>query len=154
MNLPIVYRTVLLLACSNTFMTFAWYAHLRNWGDKKWYIAALLSWGLRCLNTLLQVPAKPHWLHHHEPVAIESDAGDHHARRVRAVRVFLHASTPQAGFSMGWSLPGWRCVLHVPWVTRPVRLGWKIPSALSKARNSMTAIAGPHQNIKTLRTRF
>ena len=57
MNLPIVYRTVLLLTCSNTFMTFAWYAHLRNWGDKKWYIAALLSWGIALFEYLLQVPA-------------------------------------------------------------------------------------------------
>ena len=57
MNLSSVYRTVLLLICSNTFMTFAWYAHLRNWGDKKWYIAALLSWGLALFEYLFQVPA-------------------------------------------------------------------------------------------------
>ena len=57
MNLSIVSRTVLLLTCSNTFMTFAWYAHLRNWGDKKWYIAALLSWGIALFEYLLQVPA-------------------------------------------------------------------------------------------------
>ena len=57
MNLPIVYRTVLLLTCSNTFMTFAWYAHLRNWGDKKWYIAAVLSWGIALFEYLLMVPA-------------------------------------------------------------------------------------------------
>ena len=57
MNLPIVYRTVLLLICSNTFMTFAWYAHLRNWGDKKWYIAAVLSWGIALFEYLLMVPA-------------------------------------------------------------------------------------------------
>ena len=57
MNLPIVYRTVLLLTCSNTFMTFAWYAHLRNWGDKKWYVAAVLSWGIALFEYLLMVPA-------------------------------------------------------------------------------------------------
>jgi uncharacterized protein len=57
MNLPIVYRTVLLLTCSNTFMTFAWYAHLRNWGDKKWYIAAVLSWSIALFEYLLMVPA-------------------------------------------------------------------------------------------------
>ena len=57
MNLPSVYRTVLLLICSNTFMTFAWYALLRNWGDKKWYIAAVLSWSIALFEYLLMVPA-------------------------------------------------------------------------------------------------
>ena len=41
---PIV--TVLLLIASNVFMTFAWYAHLRNLSDRPWYIAAVLSWGI------------------------------------------------------------------------------------------------------------
>jgi uncharacterized protein (DUF486 family) len=38
-------------------MTFAWYSHLRNWNDKKWYIAALLSWGIAFFEYLFQVPA-------------------------------------------------------------------------------------------------
>jgi uncharacterized protein len=31
--MSVVLRTVLLLTCSNAFMTFAWYAHLRNLRD-------------------------------------------------------------------------------------------------------------------------
>jgi uncharacterized protein (DUF486 family) len=50
-------RTILLLAASNVFMTFAWYAHLRNLSDRKWYIAALASWGIALFEYLLQVPA-------------------------------------------------------------------------------------------------
>jgi uncharacterized protein (DUF486 family) len=50
-------RTTLLLIASNVFMTFAWYAHLRNLGDKKWYVAALVSWGIALFEYLLQVPA-------------------------------------------------------------------------------------------------
>lgn len=50
-------RTTLLLIASNVFMTFAWYAHLRNLGDRKWYIAALASWGIALFEYLLQVPA-------------------------------------------------------------------------------------------------
>ena len=46
-----------LLVCSNVFMTFAWYAHLRNHGDKPWIIAALISWGIALFEYLLQVPA-------------------------------------------------------------------------------------------------
>jgi uncharacterized protein (DUF486 family) len=38
-------------------MTFAWYAHLRNLSDRKWYIAALVSWGIALFEYLLQVPA-------------------------------------------------------------------------------------------------
>ena len=49
--------TVLLLVCSNVFMTFAWYAHLKNLADKPWLIAALISWGIALFEYLLQVPA-------------------------------------------------------------------------------------------------
>jgi uncharacterized protein len=52
-----VLRTILLLSASNVFMTFAWYAHLRNLADRKWYIAALVSWGIALFEYLLQVPA-------------------------------------------------------------------------------------------------
>jgi uncharacterized protein len=53
----IVYRAGLLLVFSNVFMTFAWYAHLRNLADRPWWIAALVSWGLALFEYLLQVPA-------------------------------------------------------------------------------------------------
>jgi uncharacterized protein (DUF486 family) len=54
---PVVLRTVALLAASNVFMTFAWYAHLRNLNHKPWIIAALASWGIALFEYLLQVPA-------------------------------------------------------------------------------------------------
>jgi uncharacterized protein (DUF486 family) len=50
-------RTTLLLTASNVFMTFAWYAHLRNLRGKAWYVAALVSWGIALFEYLLQVPA-------------------------------------------------------------------------------------------------
>ena len=53
---PIV-RTVLLLTCSNVFMTFAWYAHLKNLSQRPWIVAALISWGIALFEYLLQVPA-------------------------------------------------------------------------------------------------
>ncbi|MEQ1903317.1 MAG: DMT family protein [Pirellulaceae bacterium] len=49
--------TMVLLTCSNVFMTFAWYAHLKNLSTSPWYIAALLSWGVALFEYLLQVPA-------------------------------------------------------------------------------------------------
>jgi len=55
--MPVLLKTVLLLIASNVFMTLAWYAHLKNLSDRKWYIAALVSWGIALFEYLLQVPA-------------------------------------------------------------------------------------------------
>lgn len=52
-----LWKTILLLTASNVFMTFAWYAHLKNLKEKPWIIAALLSWGIALFEYLLQVPA-------------------------------------------------------------------------------------------------
>jgi uncharacterized protein len=49
--------TVLLLSLSNVFMTFAWYAHLKELSHTPWLVAALLSWGIALFEYLLQVPA-------------------------------------------------------------------------------------------------
>ena len=56
-EMPVIFRTALLLTASNVFMTFAWYAHLKNVNDHKWYIAAIASWSIALFEYLLQVPA-------------------------------------------------------------------------------------------------
>ncbi|MFN2424976.1 MAG: DMT family protein [Candidatus Binatia bacterium] len=48
--------TVLLLTLSNVFMTFAWYAHLKELNQKPWIVAALVSWGIAFFEYMLQVP--------------------------------------------------------------------------------------------------
>jgi uncharacterized protein len=53
----VVLTTMVLLTCSNVFMTFAWYAHLKDLGSKPWVIAAFVSWGIALFEYLLQVPA-------------------------------------------------------------------------------------------------
>lgn len=50
-------RFVPLLVLSNVFMTFAWYAHLRNFGTRPLWIAILSSWGIAFFEYVLQVPA-------------------------------------------------------------------------------------------------
>jgi len=55
--MPVILKTILLLTISNVFMTFAWYAHLKNLNNKPWIIAALVSWGVALLEYLFQVPA-------------------------------------------------------------------------------------------------
>ncbi|MDD4836231.1 MAG: DMT family protein, partial [Dethiosulfovibrio sp.] len=49
--------TVIMLCCSNVFMTFAWYGHLKNLSDRTWIFAAIVSWGIALFEYLLQVPA-------------------------------------------------------------------------------------------------
>jgi uncharacterized protein (DUF486 family) len=50
-------RATLLLLGSNVFMTFAWYAHLRNLRSKPLIIAIAASWGIALFEYMLQVPA-------------------------------------------------------------------------------------------------
>jgi uncharacterized protein (DUF486 family) len=52
-----ILKTISLLVCSNIFMTFAWYAHLKELNNKPWVIAALISWGIALFEYILQVPA-------------------------------------------------------------------------------------------------
>ena len=56
-TMPVILRTTILLVLSNVFMTFAWYAHLKNLGSRAWWVAALASWGIALFEYLLQVPA-------------------------------------------------------------------------------------------------
>jgi len=55
--MPVTLTTITLLICSNVFMTFAWYAHLKNLNSKPWFIAVLVSWGIAFFEYVLQVPA-------------------------------------------------------------------------------------------------
>ena len=54
--------TIILLICSNTFMTFAWYGHLKmkqmNWlPGASLFLIILISWGIAFFEYLFQVPA-------------------------------------------------------------------------------------------------
>jgi len=52
-----ILTSIFLLILSNVFMTFAWYAHLKELSAKPWLVAALVSWGIALFEYLLQVPA-------------------------------------------------------------------------------------------------
>jgi uncharacterized protein (DUF486 family) len=56
-TMPPLLRTAILLVASNVFMTFAWYAHLRNLRDRPVIVAILVSWGIAFFEYALQVPA-------------------------------------------------------------------------------------------------
>jgi uncharacterized protein (DUF486 family) len=53
----VLFKAAALLVCSNVFMTFAWYAHLRDLRDRPWLVAVVVSWGIAFFEYLLQVPA-------------------------------------------------------------------------------------------------
>ena len=55
--MSILAKSVLLLVASNVFMTFAWYAHLKNLGTRPLYIAILVSWLIAFFEYCFQVPA-------------------------------------------------------------------------------------------------
>jgi len=57
MSFPPLLISIFLLICSNVFMTFAWYAHLKELNNKPWLIAAFVSWGIALMEYLFQVPA-------------------------------------------------------------------------------------------------
>jgi uncharacterized protein (DUF486 family) len=52
-----VLLAIILLSLSNVFMTFAWYAHLKELNHRPWFVAAIVSWGIALFEYLLQVPA-------------------------------------------------------------------------------------------------
>ena len=56
-RVPVLVQTIALLTLSNIFMTFAWYAHLKEMRSRPWLVAALVSWGIALMEYLIQVPA-------------------------------------------------------------------------------------------------
>ena len=55
--MPVILQTTLLLVVANVFMTFAWYAHLKNLGTRPLYVAILVSWVIAFVEYCFQVPA-------------------------------------------------------------------------------------------------
>ncbi len=56
-DMRVIFTTAFLLCCSNIFMTFAWYGHLKNLAHRPWVLAALVSWGIAFFEYMIQVPA-------------------------------------------------------------------------------------------------
>ena len=94
-NIPVLWQTVVLLALSNVFMTFAWYSHLKNLNEKPWWIAALFSWGIALFEYLIQVPANR--IGHTEmSLGQLKILQEVHPGRLCALRRFLHGSATEA----------------------------------------------------------
>ena len=57
MSLSTLIQTILLLCASNTFMTCAWYGHLKYLNDRPLWLVILISWGIAFFEYCFQVPA-------------------------------------------------------------------------------------------------
>lgn len=95
--------TIVMLVCSNCFMTFAWYGHLRTMGDKAWWVAALASWGIALCEYLIMVAANRIGYTVYA-AATQNHSGGYHALGVRDVLRFLHAPVAQTRLSVGDAL--------------------------------------------------
>ena len=59
--LPPAVAPIVLLICSNVFMTFAWYGHLK-FTDRPLWLVIVASWGIAFIEYCLAVPAN-RWGH-------------------------------------------------------------------------------------------
>ena len=50
-------QTIFLLIASNTFMTCAWYGHLKYLHDRSLWLVILIAWGIAFFEYCFQVPA-------------------------------------------------------------------------------------------------
>jgi hypothetical protein len=128
----VLFRTTALLICSNVFMTFAWYAHLRNLSGRPWYVAAMVSWGIALFEYLLQVPANRIGYTQLSLAQLKI------LQEVITLGVFvpfcrvLHAAAAALGLCLGGALHRRRRLLHVSGRWRGPLSSAVIPSA---ARN-------------------
>jgi len=94
-------------------MTFAWYGHLRNFNDRKWYIAALLSWGIALFEYLFQVPANRIGYSQYSLGQLKILQEVITLSVFAPFALFLHAAAAEAQFFVGGPLHAWGRVFHV-----------------------------------------
>jgi hypothetical protein len=93
-------------------MTFAWYGHLKNLHDRRWYIAALASWGIPFRISPAST-AEPNRLHSIKCRATQNHPGGDHVIGFRAVRRGAHEGAFEARLSLGWFMFARSRLLHV-----------------------------------------
>ena len=112
--MPPIVATALLLIGSNIFMTFAWYAHLKNLGTKPLMVAVLASWGIAFFEYLIQVPANRIGFTQLTSPTAQDAARSYHTVGLRAVQHLVHEPADPPRLPLGRPLPLWRRLLHVP----------------------------------------
>ena len=97
MNLKTVATTAGLLVCSNVFMTFAWYAHLKDLRAKPLIVAILVSWGIALFEYCLQVPGNRIGYRVYDPAQLKS------MQEIITLLVFVVFSTTYLGAAIKWN---------------------------------------------------
>ncbi len=110
--MTVIIKSALLLTLSNLFMTFAWYAHLKNLSGKPWYLAALASWGDSSPRIPDPGPGQPHRVHGHEPRATQNTPGTDHPFGLCPFFHPLYGTTSTAQFSLGRPVPAGGGLFH------------------------------------------
>ena len=111
--MPPIPKTIILLTISNVFMTFAWYAQLKELSHKPWIVAALVSWGIALFEYAFSGSSESYWAHTDEHRAAKDSAGTHCSKCLRSDRYLLSSRALEARLSLGGTLFDWRCLLHV-----------------------------------------
>ena len=110
-------RTIFLLLLSNIFMTFAWYAHLKDMKTAPWFLAVLFSWGLAFFEYMLQVPANRVGYGTFSLGQLKILQEVISPCRFRPLRGALHGAAAEARLPLGRVLPGRRGVFHIQKLT-------------------------------------
>jgi putative drug/metabolite transporter DUF486 len=93
-------------------MTFAWYGHLKNLHDRRWYIAAVASWEIAFSNISCKYRRTESATVNQVSRNSRSPRGDH-VIGFRAVRRGAHEGAFEARLSLGWFMFARSRLLHV-----------------------------------------
>ena len=91
--------TIVLLVLSNTFMTFAWYGHLK-FKDLKWFenlgliSIVMISWGIALFEYFFQVPANR--------IGFKENGGPFSLVELKVLQEGIPAAIPVEMCYLGW----------------------------------------------------
>lgn len=109
-SIPVPIQTVGLLLCSNIFMTFAWYGHLR-FKSLPLLLVILSSWGLAFFEYMLQVPANRIGYGYFSAVELKT------IQEVISLTVFMGFSVFWLNESIHWNhVLGFALIVLASWV--------------------------------------
>lgn len=113
-QIPVLYKTAALLLLSNCFMTFAWYAHLKNLGNSPLWVAIISSWLIAFFEYCIMVPANRIGFSGLSLGQLKNPSGSHLIEHFCSVCLPVHEAASETGLSVGFFVHARRRLLHVP----------------------------------------
>jgi uncharacterized protein (DUF486 family) len=93
---PVPFVTIGLLLCSNIFMTFAWYGHLKFPDVALWRVI-VISWGIALFEYCFQIPANRHGYGYFSAAELKT------IQEVLSLTVFMAFSVLYLGEPLKWN---------------------------------------------------